>query len=90
MLPDGRGRRTLDIGAVSDETKDKPAEDGEDLAELMYVKCAYCGKWMDVKPGHLHWVSHGLCDDCLKKEMERIQTMFPGGEGKKPDDQPKS
>ena len=41
----------------------------------MYVKCAYCGKWMDVKPGRLNWVSHGLCEDCLAKELEKIQAM---------------
>lgn len=49
-------------------------DQGEESAELMYVKCAYCGKWMDVKPGHLNWVSHGLCDECLAKELEKIQS----------------
>jgi hypothetical protein len=52
---------------------DEPKKEPDDSAALMYVKCAYCGKWMDVKPGHLHWVSHGLCDDCLAKEMEKIR-----------------
>jgi len=47
----------------------------EDSGELMYVKCAYCGKWMDVKPGRLNWVSHGLCEDCLAKELEKIKAM---------------
>lgn len=49
----------------------------EESAELMYVKCAYCGKWMDVKPGQMNWVSHGLCEDCLAKEMEKIRSMPP-------------
>jgi hypothetical protein len=49
----------------------------DESAELMYVKCAYCGKWMDVKPGQMNWVSHGLCDDCLKKELEKIHSQPP-------------
>ncbi len=47
----------------------------DESAELMYVKCAYCGKWMDVKPGRINWVSHGLCDDCLAEEMKKIAAM---------------
>ena len=43
----------------------------------MYVKCAGCGKWMDVKPGHLNLVSHSLCNDCLEKEMEKAKSLFP-------------
>ncbi len=46
----------------------------EDSGELMYVKCAYCGKWLDVKPGQMNWVSHGLCDDCLKQELEKFKN----------------
>ena len=56
------------------------ADKAEESAELMYVKCAYCGKWMDVKPGQMNWVSHGLCDDCLKKELEKIQSQMPNRE----------
>ncbi len=44
----------------------------EDSGELMYVRCALCGEWMDVKPGKLNWVSHGLCPPCHEKEMARI------------------
>lgn len=47
----------------------------DDTGELMYVKCAYCGKWMDVKPGNISWVSHSLCEDCLAKEMEKVKAM---------------
>ena len=47
----------------------------EDSGELMYVKCAYCGKWMDVKPGNMTWVSHSLCEQCLAKEMEKLGTL---------------
>lgn len=48
----------------------------------MYVKCAYCGKWMDVKPGNMSWVSHSLCEDCLAKEMKKLEEL------KKPQDPP--
>jgi hypothetical protein len=37
--------------------------------ELMYVKCAYCGKWLDVKPGKMNLISHTICPDCFKKEI---------------------
>ncbi len=53
---------------------DEPKKEQEDSGALMYVKCAYCGKWMDVKPGRLHWVSHGLCEECLAKEMAKIRA----------------
>ncbi|OQA29401.1 MAG: hypothetical protein BWY59_00339 [Verrucomicrobia bacterium ADurb.Bin345] len=56
----------------------------DESAELMYVKCAYCGKWMDVKPGQMNWVSHGLCDDCLKKELEKIRAHPPGADNATP------
>lgn len=55
---------------MSDEPKKQ-----DDTGELMYVKCAYCGKWMDVKPGNIAWVSHSLCEDCLAKELEKIKGM---------------
>jgi len=56
-------------------TEEKGQKDNS--GELMYVKCAYCGKWMDVKPGHMNWVSHGLCDECLKKELGKIREKTP-------------
>jgi hypothetical protein len=59
-----------------DETSREPilptADPEEDNGELMYVRCALCGEWMDVKPGKLNWVSHGLCPSCHAKEMTRI------------------
>ena len=63
-----QGQKMAEIG---------PEDDEAGSAELMYVKCAYCGKWMDVKPGHMHWVSHGLCEDCLKKELEKARAAIP-------------
>jgi ribosomal protein S26 len=47
----------------------------DDSGELMYVKCAYCGKWMDVKPGNMTWVSHSLCEECLAKEMKKLEAL---------------
>lgn len=57
----------------------------ESAGELMYVKCAYCGKWMDVKPGQINWVSHGLCEECLQKEIEKVKggASSPAGESDK-------
>ncbi|MBP7829061.1 MAG: hypothetical protein KA248_04005 [Kiritimatiellae bacterium] len=43
----------------------------KESAELMYVKCAACGKWIDVKPGEMNKVSHGICPDCYRKEMDK-------------------
>jgi hypothetical protein len=31
---------------------------------------------MDVKPGRLNWISHGLCPPCHIKEMARIQIFL--------------
>ena len=43
--------------------------------QLMYVKCSACGSWMDVKPGGMNQVSHGLCEDCFRNEMKKLDTM---------------
>ncbi len=60
--------------------KKRPPERGEarderDEGGLMYVRCAYCGRWMDAKPGHLNMISHGLCSPCFEREMARIDEM---------------
>jgi len=47
-------------------------------AELMYVKCASCGKWLDVKPGRMNSISHGLCPECYRSEMDKLETWAPG------------
>jgi hypothetical protein len=56
--------------------------DSHDNAELMYVKCSYCGQWLDVKPGKMNQISHAICPDCFKKEMRkkpRKKTSIPKG-----------
>lgn len=52
----------------------KPSEAEETSAELMYVKCAVCGKWMDVKPGHINGISHSFCTECYTAEMRKLNT----------------
>ena len=44
-------------------------------AELMYVKCASCGKWIDVKPGEMNKVSHGICPACFRREMAKLDRL---------------
>ena len=51
----------------------EPEDDG---ASLMYVRCSVCGEWLDVKPGQLNWVSHGLCPACHTSEMARIGLIL--------------
>lgn len=49
-----------------------PAEDDESGAELMYVRCSVCGKWLDVKPGHINYISHTFCPECYAAEMQKL------------------
>lgn len=59
--------------AGAGEQGDKAADD----AELMYIKCAACGKWMDVKPGAINRVSHTVCPECFEREMAKLETGQP-------------
>lgn len=47
-------------------------------AELMYVKCAACGAWMDVKPGHINSISHSLCPGCYEAELRKLEASGNG------------
>jgi hypothetical protein len=49
----------------------------DDSANLnILVVCAYCGKIMDVKSGGKEYtISHGCCDECFIKEVEKIDKM---------------
>lgn len=49
-------------------------------AELMYVKCSVCGKWMDVKPGHMNGISHSFCPECYAAEMSKLSPPKPDSE----------
>jgi hypothetical protein len=35
--------------------------------ELMYVRCAWCGRWTDAVPGPVNGVSHGICAACAHR-----------------------
>ena len=41
----------------------------KESAELMYVQCAYCREWIDVKPGKMNEITHTICPACVKKLM---------------------
>ena len=36
-------------------------------SELMYVQCAYCKEWIDVKPGGMNQITHTICQACAQK-----------------------
>ncbi|HBA86259.1 MAG TPA: hypothetical protein DCZ95_19425 [Verrucomicrobia bacterium] len=55
------------------------SDQNADSGELMYVKCAYCGKWMDVKPGQMNQITHTLCKDCLEKQMKELEDLDKEG-----------
>ena len=59
-------------------TPDQEPAPKPESAELMYIKCAYCGAWMDVKPGHLNAISHGLCESCYAAEMRKLDPPPSG------------
>jgi hypothetical protein len=52
--------------------KPAPKPGPEASAELMPVKCAVCGEWMDVKPGHINFISHGICPACYEKALRKL------------------
>ena len=41
------------------------------LMLALYVKCSYCGNFIDVKESHKAGISHGICSDCFEKEVEK-------------------
>ena len=68
---------------TSNRTNAEPPPENapEESAELMYVKCAGCGKWMDVKPGHLNSISHSLCPACYEREIRKLEQGTPDRRG---------
>jgi hypothetical protein len=38
-------------------------------AELMYVQCASCREWLDVKPGRMNEITHTICPKCMKSML---------------------
>lgn len=49
--------------------------DTEAHGQLMYIKCAQCGAWMDVKPGNLNEVSHGFCPACTERQVRAFDAQ---------------
>lgn len=44
----------------------------------LYIKCAWCGKDMGHREinGTQDAISHTICDECSKKEMEKFNQMI--------------
>lgn len=48
------------------------------------VVCSYCKKIMDVKSGGKEYeISHGCCDECYDKEVEKIKEENSNRDKKK-------
>lgn len=45
----------------------------DDHNALMSVQCAYCGLWIDSKPGPLNAISHGICEKCFKEHYTEVE-----------------
>jgi len=43
------------------------------MIELMYVVCCKCREFIDVKPGKLGKISHGLCNKCYHEELAQLE-----------------
>jgi hypothetical protein len=43
---------------------------------LMYVFCCKCRTPIDSKPGKLNSISHGLCPECFKNEMDEMEAKY--------------
>ena len=41
--------------------------DRQESNELMYIRCAYCGEWIDVKPGKMNEITHTICPACQER-----------------------
>ena len=57
----------------------------ENSANLnILVFCSYCKRLMHVKSGGKGYViSHGCCEECFEKEVEKIDKMKPNHDKKK-------
>lgn len=56
---------------------DSTEQKSECIEGLMYVRCAACGEWMDVKPGSATAITHSLCTECFQTEMRRAESDEP-------------
>ena len=49
------------------------AGDAADSASLMYVVCAKCRKFLEVRPGPIEAMTHTYCEDCYHEMMKEIE-----------------
>lgn len=64
----------IKIKKASDEERQAPIDsDNRGVMYSIYVVCSYCGKMLDVKEGEKGQISHGICDECLLKEISKIK-----------------
>jgi hypothetical protein len=42
----------------------------EIFSGLMYIRCAWCNRWVDVKEGNLGSVTHTICKECSEEQVE--------------------
>jgi hypothetical protein len=45
---------------------------GHSDGELMYIVCSNCGAWVDVKPGRINDISHGICRPCFDQASKEL------------------
>lgn len=64
--------------SMMNTTDAKKREEAPDTMELVYVRCASCGKLMGVKRGHVTGTSHGICEECFRAEMKELEKDDPG------------
>jgi len=42
----------------------------EIFSGLMYIRCAWCNRWVDVKEGNLGSVTHTIGKECSEEQVE--------------------
>jgi hypothetical protein len=57
------------------DTTDNDAPGQQTHPELMYVVCATCKAWYDVKPGRINQISHGLCPKCYEEASKELDAI---------------
>jgi len=56
----------------------------DEMAKTIPVACSWCGKiyhlkkWQ-IEKGHRSGISHGICPECEKKQIEELKKMNPDG-----------
>ena len=63
--------------------KEDGPEEAPDNREVKMVKiiCAYCGKIIGTQESRTGGDSHGMCPDCFKREMEKLDRQESGLDG---------